>query len=107
MKDMNERELQMLLAESGRPLVIFFYTPLCGTCNAAKRMLEVAEHILPKDVDVVSGNVNWMPGMVNQYRITSVPALMVISAERKVEPSIYYAIVSVEKVLEYIRSVDS
>ncbi|WP_410510980.1 thioredoxin family protein [Paenibacillus sp. BR2-3] len=105
MMDMNEIELLELLAQEGRPLVIFFYTPLCGTCKAARRMLEVAEHLLPTDVIVAAGNVNMMPEIVSRYRISSVPALLVSSAERKASPDIFYSMVSVERVLEYIRSV--
>ncbi|WP_240479806.1 thioredoxin family protein [Paenibacillus wynnii] len=107
MKDMKEVQLLEILEQEGRPLAVFFYTPLCGTCNAARRMLEVAEHMLPPDLIVASANVNMMPGLVAQYRISSVPALMVASADRNTDPDIYYAMVSVERVLEYIRSVTS
>lgn len=47
MKEMNQPELLELLATKGEPLVLFLYTPLCGTCKAARRMIEVAEHLLP------------------------------------------------------------
>jgi thioredoxin-like negative regulator of GroEL len=107
MKDMNESELLEVLAQEGRPLAVFFYTPLCGTCKAARRMLEVAEHMLPADVIIASCNVNIIPGLVNKFRISSVPALMVVNAERTQVPEIYYAMISVERVLEYIRSVTS
>jgi thioredoxin-like negative regulator of GroEL len=107
MKEMNERELLEALAGKGEPLAVFFYTPLCGTCKAARRMLEVAEHLLPPELLIAAGNVNMIPGIVNRYRISSVPALLVVSADRKADPDIYYSMGSVERVLEYIRSVTS
>ncbi|MBY3622000.1 thioredoxin family protein [Acinetobacter sp. CUI P1] len=107
MKTMNEVEMLEALNRSGEPLVVFFHTPLCGTCKAAERMLEVAAHLLPADLQMVAGNVNMLPNLVQQYRITSVPALLVASAEREDDPNIYYSMVSVERVLEYIRSVIS
>ncbi|MEK5397397.1 thioredoxin family protein [Paenibacillus sp. FSL K6-2859] len=107
MKAMNEVELLEALESSGEPLIIFLHTPLCGTCKAAERMLEVAAHLLPAELQMVAGNVNMLPNLVQQYRITSVPALLVVSAERENDPNVYYSMVSVERVLEYIRSVIS
>lgn len=107
MKAMNEVELLEALKSSGEPLVVFLHTPLCGTCKAAERMLEVAAHLLPAEFQMVAGNVNMLPNLVQQYRITSVPALLVASAERENDPKVYYSMVSVERVLEYIRSVIS
>ncbi|MFD5020109.1 thioredoxin family protein [Paenibacillus sp. NPDC058367] len=107
MKVMNEVELLEALKSSGEPLVVFLHTPLCGTCKAAERMLEVAAHLLPAELQMVVGNVNMLPNLVQQYRITSVPALLVASAERENDPKVYYSMVSVERVLEYIRSVIS
>lgn len=107
MIEMNQGELQEILAREGSPLAVFFYTPLCGTCKAARRMLEVAAHLLPSELTLVSCNINFMPDIVGDYQIASVPALLVIPANRKTAPNIHYAMTSVERVLEYIRSVTS
>ncbi|MBT2287935.1 thioredoxin family protein [Paenibacillus albidus] len=107
MKERNEPELLNELETAGPPLVVFVYTPLCGTCKAARRMLEVAEHLLPSAVAVVAANVNMMPGLVSKYRISSVPALMVVPGSRDVAPVIHYSLGSVERILDYIRSVTS
>lgn len=107
MKDMNQEELMELLGRPGEPLAVFLYTPLCGTCKAARRMLEVAQHLLPPGLLIAEGNVNLLPGLVNAYRISSVPALMAVPADRSAEPEILYAMGSVERVLDYIRRVTS
>jgi thioredoxin-like negative regulator of GroEL len=107
MKDMNQEELLELLGQAGEPLVVFLYTPLCGTCKAARRMLEVARHLLPPDLLIAEGNVNLLPLLVEKYRISSVPALLAVPADRSTEPEILYSIGSVERVLEYIRRVTS
>ncbi|MDH6428463.1 thioredoxin family protein [Paenibacillus sp. FSL R5-0887] len=107
MKEMNEADLLEILTRPGEPLVVFLHTPLCGTCKATERMLEVAAHLLPAELQMVAGNVNMLPNLVQQYRITSVPALLVASADRIENPHIYYSMVSVERILEYIRSVIS
>ena len=106
-QEMNQLELQEMLESEGRPFAAFLYTPLCGTCKAARRMLEVAAHMLPGEFVLGSANVNMLPDIVNRYRISSVPALMVVSADRNSEPEIYYSMGSVERMLEYIRRVTS
>lgn len=107
MKEIKEAELLETIERAGEPLVVFLYTPLCGTCKAARRMIEVAEHMLPSQLQIVAANVNMMPNIVSKYRISSVPALFILSGDRKVDPDVYYSMVSVERVLEYIRSVTS
>jgi thioredoxin-like negative regulator of GroEL len=107
MNELNERDMLETLTKPGAPLVVFLHTPFCGTCKATERMLEVAKYMLPQELEMVAGNVNMLPNIVNQYRITSVPALLVASADRLDDPNIYYSMVSVERILEYIRSVTS
>ncbi|AIQ53079.1 thioredoxin family protein [Paenibacillus sp. FSL R7-0331] len=106
-KHMNEQELTLALEQAGEPLVVFLHTPLCGTCKAARRMLEVAAHLLPPGLLIAEANVNMLPGIVGQYRISSVPALLIAGADRTLEPEIYYSMGSVEQMLEYIRRVTS
>lgn len=107
MEEMNQEDLLELLDRPGDPLIIFLYTPLCGTCKAAARMLEVARHLLPPELRMVQSNANMLPRLVDKYRISSVPALLAVPADRSLEPDILYAIGSVERVLEYIRRVTS
>ncbi|WP_150268056.1 thioredoxin family protein [Paenibacillus tepidiphilus] len=107
MKELNERQLLEVMESDSRALVAFLYTPFCGTCKAAGRMLEVAEHMLTGEAEFVAGNVNMMPVLVNRYRITSVPALLVLPANRSDGVQIWYRMGSVEQVLQYIRSVTS
>lgn len=58
------------------PLAVFVHTPLCGTCKAARRMLEVA-HAMAPDWEIADANLNWMPEMAQIFRIESVPCLII------------------------------
>lgn len=100
---MTEQELMDRLETDGEPFVVFLHTPLCGTCKAAGRMLDVAGHLLPPMLTVADANVNLLPKLVERYRISSVPALLVVPGSRKTEPNIHYAMGSVERILDYIR----
>lgn len=106
-RSLKEQELTEALRQPGAPLVVFVHTPLCGTCKAARRMLEVASHLLPAELVIAEANVNMLPELVSRYRISSVPALLVAPADRSTEPEIHYSMGSVERMLEYIRRVTS
>lgn len=107
MIELDEKGMLEIISHRGEPLAVFLQTPFCGTCKAARKMLEVAAHLLPEEIRLASGNINLLPGIVSRYRISSVPALMVLGADRVHEPDIHYAFRSVEDVLAYIRRVES
>lgn len=87
----------------GLPQAVFIHTPLCGTCAAARRMLEVAEHLLPEDV-LVEMNINDIPELVQKYQISSVPALMLFDGEKE-WPTMVYRMNSIQHLLGEIRKV--
>lgn len=104
MLTLNERELRIQIEQKGKPIAVFLYTPLCGTCKVARRMLEVSEHLLPEDI-ISAADVNMMPQIAQEYQIRSVPALLLMDRDRKHPPIIRYRMGSVEELLEAIRSV--
>ncbi|MHA0855281.1 thioredoxin family protein [Paenibacillus sp. CMAA1364] len=104
MRDLQELEVRDLLHRKDKPVVLFLYTPLCGTCTAAKRMLTVVEHLIPEDT-ITAINVNMMPLFAQEYKIRSVPAIMLMDAGHDGLPTIIYRMGSVEELLDAIRSV--
>lgn len=90
----------------GEPVVVFFHTPLCGTCAAARKMIQIVEHIMP-EVEILEADVNFLPTVVNRYRIRSVPALMTAGSTPCKEPEVLYRMGSVEDMLNFVRSVKS
>ncbi|AOZ91115.1 thioredoxin family protein [Paenibacillus crassostreae] len=104
MRELNEQDVRIELDGRGISNAIYLYTPLCGTCNAARRMLEVAEYLLPEDA-ISAANVNIMPQIAQDFQIRSVPALLLLSSDSKATPSVHYRMGSVEELLSAIRSV--
>lgn len=102
MREIGQKEARRAIWE-GCKLAWFVYTPMCGTCAAARRMLEVAEHLLPRGA-VVQSNINYIPELVQEYRISSVPALLLFNGQNEY-PEIIYKMESVEHLLNRIRSV--
>ncbi|MCJ8012542.1 thioredoxin family protein [Paenibacillus sp. KQZ6P-2] len=104
MRSLDEQQLLEELWSKGKPLAVFLHTPFCGTCKVARRMLKVTEHMLPEGI-LAEADVNMLPKVVEQYKIRSVPALLLADPERSGKPEIVYSMGSVADLLAQIRGV--
>ncbi|MEF3301607.1 thioredoxin family protein [Paenibacillus sp. GYB003] len=103
MPDRTEAEL-IQRSDDGDTFAVFLYTPLCGTCKVAERMLDVAAAMRPRHAPL-RANLNAMPRLAARWRIESVPCLVHVrggAISRKL-----YAFASVENVVRFLESVDS
>lgn len=62
--------------ENADNLALYFYTPLCGTCQVAGKMLDIVEKIVP-EFEFSKADLNYMPEIAAQYSIESVPCLLI------------------------------
>ncbi|WP_108670635.1 thioredoxin family protein [Peribacillus acanthi] len=54
---------------------IYIYTPICGTCQVASKMLTVVESML-HELKVERIDLNFLPDLANHYKIESVPCFL-------------------------------
>ncbi|WP_409346963.1 thioredoxin family protein [Paenibacillus sp. MBLB4367] len=94
MKEIDERKLMEMLADDSNRFAVFAYTPFCGTCKLASRMLGIVEQMLP-DLLLVQCNVNFAPHWVRVQEIVSVPCLILY--ERGNETARAYSMKSVDE----------
>lgn len=94
----NNREI-LLSAEETK--FLYLYTPLCGTCQVAGKMLSVVEQLLPQQ-KWLKADLNFVPALAEQYSIESVPCLLVIRNNEPVKK--IYAFQSVPFLYENLRS---
>ncbi|MFC4597941.1 thioredoxin family protein [Cohnella hongkongensis] len=85
---------------SPAPYALFVHTPLCGTCQAAGRMLAVAEELVP-ELPLASANLNLMPELAQLLKIESVPCLVL--KRRNGTWSKHYRFPSVVELVERLR----
>lgn len=79
-------------------LVAFYlYTPMCGTCAVASKMMEVIENLLP-EIPIGKANVNFLDQLAFDYQIESVPCLLISNNGEIVEK--VYAFQSVPNLYE-------
>lgn len=75
--ELTEKELLERLARtSGREAVLFF-TPLCGTCKIAERMLQVIA-ASGKAIPLHKLNINYARELRERWQIASVPCLIMV-----------------------------
>lgn len=70
------------LCQQNRPFALFIYTPMCGTCKLAERMLFVAREALSGQLPLYRLNINTAPALAERLQITSVPALFLFCGEQ-------------------------
>ena len=75
MNEWNREELSSFFKNKSTGLV-YFYTPLCGTCQVASKMLLVVENMVK--VDIGKMNLNYYPDVAKKFAVESVPCLMFV-----------------------------
>lgn len=85
MKEWNQEELVSFL-KIGSSGLLYFYTPMCGTCQVSSKMMDVVKEIV--DLDIGKMNLNYYPQLASSFKIESVPCLIFIK-EGKVLDKIY------------------
>jgi thioredoxin-like negative regulator of GroEL len=98
MNEMNRTNLTDFLEGEGIGL-LYFYTPLCGTCQVASKMLQIVEELI--EVPMGKMNLNFYPDLAKNFAIESVPSLLFIR-NGEVQETIY-AFHSVPYLLEKIK----
>ncbi|WP_409290186.1 thioredoxin family protein [Peribacillus sp. SCS-37] len=67
--------------QNGETFCFYLYTPLCGTCHVASKMLGVVEELLP-GLPMGKADLNYMPGTAEQFEVESVPCLLLFKDGR-------------------------
>ncbi|OMF36950.1 thiol reductase thioredoxin [Paenibacillus sp. FSL H8-0548] len=92
---MDEAALQSLIHTENRKIAVYFFTPLCGTCKIGERMLEIAQ-ATGISVPLYKLNINYAPRLREQWKIASVPCLVLLENGEPIRNE--YAMKSVDHV---------
>lgn len=79
--------------------VFYLYTPMCGTCMVASKMMDVIAALKP-DLPIGKADLNYIVDLAMDYGIESVPCLLIQKDGEMVEK--VYAFRSVPHLLERI-----
>ncbi|GGG13288.1 thioredoxin family protein [Paenibacillus abyssi] len=76
-EEISERELKKVINEQTGKAAVFFFTPFCGTCKLAEKMLEIIQSTSISTV-IHKVNINYAPLLRDDWKITSVPCLVIL-----------------------------
>jgi thioredoxin-like negative regulator of GroEL len=97
MKEWNNEDFEGLFTTKSTGAV-YFYTPLCGTCQVASKMLKVAAELIPFEIGMM--NLNYHPELAVNLGVESVPCLLLVKDGIEIDK--IYAFHSVPFLLEKI-----
>lgn len=80
--------------------ILYIYTPMCGTCQVASKMLTVCEQLIDEPVPQL--NANYSPELMEEFQVESVPCLLIKKAPNAFEK--VYAFQSVPYLLEKLKT---
>ncbi|WP_313429456.1 thioredoxin family protein [Siminovitchia terrae] len=75
MEDWNKADITNIMSKQ-ESAFIYFYTPMCGTCQVAGRMLEIVEEMTGGIFR--KADLNYMPDLAIELKIESVPCLLIL-----------------------------
>lgn len=73
---------------------LYLYTPMCGTCQVASKMIMVVQELLP-NTTIGKCDLNYIPAKAVEWQIESVPCLLQFE-DGKLKDTRIYAFRSVE-----------
>ncbi|MFF5995943.1 thioredoxin family protein [Lysinibacillus sp. KU-BSD001] len=100
MEDWTKEQWQQIINEK-EMAAFYLYTPMCGTCAVASKMLNVVEELLPT-LPLGKANLNYMEDLAYDYEIESVPCLVIVKNGKIVQK--VYAFQSVLNLYEMLKN---
>ncbi|MBY0096987.1 thioredoxin family protein [Mesobacillus maritimus] len=100
MTDWSKEDIDLFIQNKETGLV-YFYTPICGTCQMAGKMLEVIAKLFP-NMKIGRTDLNYIPALAEQFEVKSVPCLLIIQNGQVMET--IFAFQSVPYLHEKIKS---
>ncbi|MBT2643310.1 thioredoxin family protein [Bacillus sp. ISL-41] len=102
MEEWTKSEMETFLEEK-RTGYLYFYTPMCGTCQVAGKMLTVIDQLLP-EIPSGKADLNYLPEMAERFEIESVPCLILLNKGEVLEK--IYAFQSVPYLYEKLKGLN-
>lgn len=100
MKEINDSLFEKEVIESDMPVVVGFWAPWCGPCKAVGPVMEELSKQYSGKIKFVKVNVDENLETSQEFRILSIPTIMIFKDGKSVETSVGFKSKSdIEKIL--------
>jgi thioredoxin 1 len=99
--EVTEEKLKEDIANSDVPVLVDFWAPWCGSCRQIEPVINGIAEQYEDQIKIIKVNVDENPGVNTQYKLRSIPTLMIFKGGKSVDKVV--GIVSkteLEKILE-------
>jgi len=101
MEEWNSETIEQKIRKQ-ETFLLYLYTPICGTCQVASKMLVVLNELM-STLSFGQSNVNYLKEIAEELKVESVPCLLIYK-QGKLQKRIY-AFQSVPYLVEVVREV--
>ena len=98
---LTEGKIEQIIKEE-QSAVFYFYTPICGTCQVAGKMMDIINQMIDA-IPIGKMDLNYSFDTAKRFEIESVPCVLILK-DGKVQEKIY-AVQSVPYLLEKIHTI--
>ncbi|WCK55296.1 thioredoxin family protein [Aneurinibacillus sp. Ricciae_BoGa-3] len=81
MKELDRFQVEAKVNNPEGNWALYLYTPMCGTCAVAEKMLEIVLATTP-DIPLFKSDVNYIAELARSWKVESVPCLMLFETGR-------------------------
>ncbi|MDZ5472155.1 thioredoxin family protein [Bacillus sp. 31A1R] len=99
MQEWSHKEIMTYL-ETEHFFILYLYTPLCGTCQVAGKMIDITSKLFPQ-IRWGKTDLNYIPELAESWSVESVPCLVIVK-NKQIREKIY-AVQSVPFLFEKIK----
>lgn len=86
--DVSDKSFKKQVLRSKQPVLVDFWAPWCGPCRQVSPMVEQLGKAYKGKLRVVKVNVDDNPKLSRQYRVSSIPTLMIFDGGHEVERAV-------------------
>lgn len=79
------RSFNDLISQTPQPLLVDFYANWCGPCRMMAPILDQVKQTLKANIEIVKIDSERYPQLASQYRIQSLPTLLLFHRGREVQ----------------------